>query len=107
MPVPTDSFSMDTVLTDPTINENAATPADYVCLGREFKDQGKMNAALDCFQKALRLDPNLAEAAYCTGNILLLQKNPLPAKSLGEDPYKNAKAKLLVRSGLLHCKMRI
>ena len=79
MPVPTDSLPTDTVLTDPTINENAATPADYVCLGREFKDQGKMNAALDCFQKALRLDPNLAEAAYCTGNILLLQKNPAQA----------------------------
>ncbi|UCD82315.1 MAG: tetratricopeptide repeat protein [Desulfobacterales bacterium] len=76
MPAPTDSLSADTLLSDPTINESGASPADYVCLGRELKNQGKVNAALHCFQKALRLDPNLAPAAYYTANIFRLQKNP-------------------------------
>lgn len=92
MPAPPHFLPTDTDLISPAaINEKTTTPADYVSRGTELMDQGRLDAALDCYQKALRLDPNLAEAMYCTGNIWLLQRNPEQAafwykKTLGIRP---------------------
>jgi protein O-GlcNAc transferase len=49
--------------------ENEYHPIASSNLGSIFEQQGKLDAALECYQQALRANPNYAEAHYNLGNV--------------------------------------
>ncbi len=58
-------------------------------MGIRLKNHGKPDEAISCFQKALKLDPNLAKAHVCMGNIFQTQGQSGKAASCYEKAIKS------------------
>jgi tetratricopeptide (TPR) repeat protein len=64
-------------------NITQSNPAlNYLTLGVAYKQNGKTKKALDCYTKAINIDPNQPEGYYNMGNIYAQHKNFEAAKQL-------------------------
>lgn len=70
------------------IRQDPADPYTYCMLARAYEGMGKWQEAIGIYRKALDLDPNYADALWCTGNIYLVHGD----KKKADTYFKKAKA---------------
>ncbi len=66
-------FALAAELVTQAININPSIPGYYGTLGRAYKNQGMLDAAIACYQQALALQPDDASIHNSLGNALLDQ----------------------------------
>lgn len=59
-----------------TIEPNWATADEYLTLGNSLAEVGKIQQAIECYDRAIQLNPNLATAYHNLGEMLVSEKQP-------------------------------